>query len=172
MIMFALTLLDCSSKQENKPIDSVSNPSETSEVLGLRSIGDSLLVPSFEILIELDEKANHKMISQSETIIVSAELFGTPKDSVDSSLLTELGELYLATPTIELDKPGVAKFDNIRISKTSYEALADRDFIVLINVFSGRKSSNDNLLNCEMLQEPISKVAGKTHSLKGKLIYE
>lgn len=171
ILVLALIMLDCSSKQENKLTEKALSPN-TQGGVDFTAVGDSLVVPSFEIQIDLDEKANRKITSQNETIIISADFFGTPKDSIDSDVLTELGELYLATATIELAKPGTAKFDNIRISKIGYEALADKNFIVLINVFSGRKSSNDNLLSCEILQEPISKVVGKTHTLKGSLIYE
>lgn len=135
-------------------------------------VGDSLQVPTFEITIELDEKAEKKITDQHETIIVQANLFGTPKDSVDPKLVTEMGELFLALPRVEISKPGIAKFENVKISKKGYEALADKDFIILINVFSGRKSSSDNLLTCDILQEPMSNVIGKPHVLKGKLIYE
>jgi hypothetical protein len=83
-----------------------------------------------------------------------------------------LRELGLGAPEIELDKPGIAKFEKIKISKRAYQDLADKDFTVLINVASGRKSSGDNLLDCGIVQEPISKMVGKIHSLKGKLIRE
>lgn len=170
--ILTLILVCCSSKQEPKSPNLKLDSVEAINSVDFAIIGDSLQLPSFQIQIDLDEKAEQKIIDQKETIIIQADIFGTPKDSVDAELLTELGELYLATPRIEIDKPGIARFDKIRISRKSYDALSDRDFLVLINVFSGRKSSADNLLHCEILQKPISEVVGKTHTLKGKLISE
>ena len=133
--------------------------------------GDSLLLPTFEIEVTLSDSAKKKMTADGETIIVKAYLTGQPKDSVDIEL-TELGELFLGTPQIELDRPGIARFDKINISKKTYEALVDKDFEILINIYSGRRSSENNLLDAELLQGPASTVTGKRHILNAKLIRE
>ena len=72
---------------------------------------------------------------------------------------------------VELLDRRVAGFTNVRIAKEKYEQLVDKDFQVLINVFTGRRSFTGNLLNCDILKEGIESVKGKRHILKGKLIY-
>lgn len=51
-----------------------------------------------------------------------------------------------------------------------FDQLSDKNFEILINVFSGRRSSQFNLINCDILQEPIFDVMNKRHILTGKLL--
>ena len=83
-----------------------------------------------------------------------------------------MGEINLGSPHVELTQPGTAKFKGVRVSKAAYSLLKDKDFQVLINVFSGRKSSELNLIECDILQEPVTVVNATKHVLKGKLIGE
>jgi hypothetical protein len=133
--------------------------------------GDSIVFPGFEIEVALSEQARRSLSQANETIIVQAYLSGVPEDSTNVEL-NEMDQLDLGSPRVEIYQPGVAKFGQIIISKKKFEALKDKDFEVLINVFSGRKSSELNLIEVEVLQEPLSKVQGKRHLLKGKLISE
>ncbi len=168
-------IVSCSPKGENKEVSADSNPSDNSKtdlVEGFILDGDSILLPSFEIQIELSKKAAKKISKDNETIIVQAYLSGTPKDSVTSDLIDEMGEVNLGSPHVELTQPGTAKFRGVRVSKAAYSLLKDKDFQVLINVFSGRKSSELNLIECDILQEPVTVVKATKHVLKGKLIGE
>jgi hypothetical protein len=155
-------------------IDSLNPKGETTSLHvtnEMVEIGDSLLLPTFEIQVTLSDSAQKKMTDDHESIIVKVYLSGQPKDSADVEL-TELGELFLGTPQIELNKPGIARFDKINISKKAYESLVDKDFEILINIYSGRRSSENNILDAELLQGPVSDVTGKRHVLNAKLIRE
>lgn len=102
---------------------------------------------------------------------MKAYLSGQPKDSAAIEV-SEMGLLFLAEAQVELEGAGVARFDKVKLSKEAYEALADKDFEVLINIYSGRRSSEYNILNADLLQEPISRVTGERHALHAKLIGE
>jgi hypothetical protein len=173
----------CTSKTETQDksatrletgVDSLNPKNKTTihqETAKMVEMGDSLRLPTFEIEVTLSDSAQKKMALNHETIIVKAYLSGQPKDSADVQL-TELGELFLGTPQIELEKPGIARFDKVIISKKAYESLVDKNFEILINIFSGRRSSENNLLDAELLQGPVSDVVGKRHVLNVKLIRE
>jgi len=77
----------------------------------------------------------------------------------------------IAGKDIEIKNGGIAKFENIRFPKPLYDSLSDKDIQLLINVFSGRHSSPDNLLDCGIIQEKMSKVKGKIFTIDCKLIY-
>ena len=64
-----------------------------------------------------------------------------------------------------------ARIDNLKYPREIFDQLADKDVDLSVNVFSGRKSSPDNLLDCEGLFDKVSKVANNRFTLKGKLIY-
>lgn len=132
-------------------------------------VGDSAAIPSFEIQVELSEKAEKKLKEKKESIIVAAYFSGIPKDTTK---YMEDGEYAVGTHTMELTDSRTAKFEKIKISKQVYETLADKDIQVLINIYSGRRSSKMNLLNCDILQKPISQVKDQKFVLKGKLIGE
>lgn len=137
----------------------------------IKLIGDSVEITPFEIEISLSDKAEEKLKKAKETIIVAAYFSGMPKDTTLTSL-TENGEWGLGSREIELHNERSVKFEQIRFSRSLYDSVAPKSMNVLINVFSGRRSTNVNLLSCDILQDSITAVAGKKILLKGKLIAE
>jgi len=133
--------------------------------------GDSVLLPPFEIEVSLSTRANAQLLRDKESIIVAAWFSGKPIDTT-SKEYAESGELFIKSWQVELDSNRVAKFEGIRFSKAAYDSLADKDIRVLVNVFSGRRSSPDNLLDCHILSDKMSAVNNRTFVLTGKLIGE
>ena len=177
--LFFLLAIDCNNtetaKQElqNDTVRSVLPPEEKPKTIAdaFVPVGDSLIVPPFEITVQLSETADKKIKEAKETIIVSAMFSGVPTDTTMKEYV-EWGEFSLGEKQLEMPAPGTVRFENAKIAKKDFEKLGSKDIQVLINVFSGRKSTGDNLLDCEILQEPISKVRQQNNVLKGKLIYE
>jgi hypothetical protein len=87
----------------------------------------------------------------------------------------QLKKLYCHLNPV-LDRVGLRlpmqDFKNVLVSKNAFDQLICKDFLVLINVYSGRKSSDLNLISCNILQKDISQVKSRNHILKGKLIEE
>lgn len=135
-----------------------------------KSDGDSLIIPSFEIDVHLSRNAKAKLSKDNETMIVSASFMGVPKDTT-SAAYRNSSEMGIAGKDVEIRNGGIAKFENIKFSKALYDSLSDKDIQLLINVFSGRRSSTDNLLNCGIIQEKMSEIRGKKFTIDCKLIY-
>ena len=133
--------------------------------------GDSVIIPGFIINLHLSDAAERKLKQDRESVIVQAYFSGEPKDTTSEDYL-ENGELNVGSYRIELLNNRTARFNDVEIAKTSYDALKDKNFEVLINVFSGRHSSDLNILDCDILQNKILSVAGKKSTLNGKLIGE
>lgn len=131
--------------------------------------GDSLLIPSFEIEVSLSPKAKDKILKNKETIIVAVYLDGIPKDTSQANL-AEDGTFYVGNAQKEISYGQVAKFDDIKISKKIYDQLADKDPNLLVNVYTGRKSSENNLIFGDLLSEKLSKVINRRFILNQKLI--
>jgi hypothetical protein len=173
-----LLFFSCGNKN-NKQQDLVKDTTVTDHTIVADSLpslgyfkldGDSLVIPSFEIEISLSPKARDRMVSKNETIIVNATFTGEPKDraGVEQS---EDGQFYLGSVDKEIHYGEPVKFENIKFARKRYELLANKDIDMLINVYTGRHSSEDNLIDCEILSEKMSKVMGRKFMLKGKLIY-
>ena len=131
---------------------------------------DSITILPFEIQVSLSPKAEERITKSKETIIIDVFFTGTPKDSFHAKL-EEDGSFYVASAKKEIFYGQTAKFDNITFSKQIYDQLADKNIDLGVNVYSGRKSSGDNLLNCESLFDKLSNVVNKKFTLKGKLVF-
>jgi hypothetical protein len=129
---------------------------------------DSITVLPFEIDVSLSPKAKKKIISSNETMIINVSLSGIPKDE---KLYSEDGQFYVASSEKEITYGQLAKFDNIKFSRKVYDQLTGKDVEVTAFVYSGRKSSKDNLLTGDLLSGRISDVVNKKFTLKCKLIY-
>jgi hypothetical protein len=134
-------------------------------------VGDSVVIPTFEIEIQLDESAEKKIQSENESIIVQAYFSGIPKDTTIEEY-SEWDKLKIGSYRIELYDTRVALFENVKLPRKVLNELQDTNFEILINVFTGRKSSMYNLISCISLQEGIESLKGKRHIIKGKLIPE
>lgn len=132
---------------------------------------DSAVLPGFEILVELSKRAEDTLKALHESVIVKAYFSGIPKDTT-SEEYQEMGQVGIGDYEIELKEDRIARFARIALLRKDIESLKDRNFEVLINVFSGRRATDINLLNVDILQEGIDSIAGKQFILKGKLIGE
>lgn len=132
---------------------------------------DYVKLPTFEIELDLSSKAEKQLHRKNETIIVQAYFRGVPKDKTNEEF-REWGKIEITQYRIELESERIACFSDVRISKSTMDELESENVEVLINVFSGRKSSPYNILDVNILQEPINEIKGKKHTLIGKLLEE
>ena len=132
--------------------------------------GDSVLIPDFEIEVSLSPNAEKKLKEDNETVIVSAMFSGTPKDSLSDEY--QFMGISVKNYNIELTTQRIARFEKIKFHSSILNKLSDTDIFLLINVFSGRRSSENNILDVEILEDKMSEVKGNKYVLKGKLIGE
>jgi hypothetical protein len=168
-----LGIVSCStpSSQEQIAHDSteVSSLAGASALDYFTSQGDSLIIPPFEIEVELSVRANTKMTVDKETIIVSATFMGIPNDT-SSEASRQDGEITLRQHAVELTASRVARFENLKLSKKAYNSLANKDIRLLINVFSGRKKTRDNVLDCGIFEAKMSEIINKRSTIQCSLI--
>jgi phosphoenolpyruvate synthase/pyruvate phosphate dikinase len=166
--LLVLTSCDFSKKESQK------NP-EIIEFEKTKTSKDSLKVEAFEIELNLSEKAEKKLKDANETVIIQVEFVGYPEKKISENkkyeIYDENGQLTLGSKKVELKTERNVKFDNCKISKKLLELLKDKTYDVRITTFSGRKSSEDNLLDCDFLQDDIQNVKNKKLVINGKLIY-
>lgn len=152
---------------ENESSDTVNLA--TKPTLDMKSV-DSITLPPFEVEIQLSDKAEKKITEDDESIIISVEYFGIPKDTTIKEYI-DWGKLFIGSKRYELFGTRKIKIDDIRVADEDINILKSKNLEILINVFTGRRSSNDNLLACEILHEYIDDIKNQKHILEGKLIY-
>jgi hypothetical protein len=131
-------------------------------------------VPTFEINVDLNEKAEREMRERSETIHISLWLYGIPrKDSgIKHDEMDKAMGLVLGFFEKEINEEGVVRFEGLNIPESLYNALEDKNYLVSTGIRSGWKSSKFDLLDCKTFEKPISEVVGKQHTIKCKLIHD
>ena len=170
LLLLIFTLISCNkSKKENQ------KTIEKNKIEITKSDKDSIIVPTFEIQLNLTQKAEKKLKDQNETVIIDVEFIGEPNKRITETkkfeIYDENGDLTIGSKRVELEKERTIKFENCKVSKSLLELLKNKTYEVRINVFSGRKSSEDNLIDCDFLQENIELIKNKRIILNGKLIY-
>ncbi|CCH02305.1 hypothetical protein FAES_4306 [Fibrella aestuarina BUZ 2] len=172
LFAIALFVAACSSRTErnNTATDSPKTTAIASDIGYYQLDGDSVVIPRVTIALQLSPKAEAKLKADKETVIVAAFFSGTPKDTTSQEFL-ESGEVGVKDQKIELTTARVATFENLKFARKDYDALADKDIRLLVNVYSGRRSSPDNLLDCGIVEGPMSDLRGKRLPITGKLIY-
>jgi len=132
--------------------------------------GDSIVIPTFEIEVSNSSRVNKTLAGRKETIIVSAMFNGEPLSDQDRD---EIGMMPVLDKNIELaGNNRIARFEGLRFSRKHLDKLADKDINLLINVYSGRKSSDDNLLDCGFMEMKASRFGNKRFVVGCKLIGE
>ncbi len=173
ILLLIVFFISCSPGAGNHPGITTDSPHQATAVAAdyLQIQNDSVLLPPFQIEVSLSPAANDHLQRNKESIIVAAWFSGEPKDT-SSREYAESGEIFITSSQIILDSGRIARFAGLHFSKMLYDSLANKDVRVLVNVFSGRKSSPDNLLDCNILSDKMSAVKNRKITLTGKLIAE
>lgn len=134
--------------------------------------GNNMVIFPFEIEVSNSAKADKLLTGKKETLIVSAHFWGVPKDPKEKEK-GEDGMVNFVNKDIELSgNDRLARFEGLTFNKSLLSKVEDKDIFLLINVYSGRKSSQDNLLTCGILDTKVSQVVNKRFVLGCKLIEE
>lgn len=114
---------------------------------------------SFNINVTLSAKAAAKLAAKKEGIVVFATYYGDPKKGAEKHT-NEVGQISVSTADESLEisgKGGVAHISGIQIDPKSLDWVAGQ-VKVNVNVASARKSSSDNLLDCDFIDGPVATV--------------
>ena len=126
---------------------------------------------NYRVEVTLSPAAQAKLAKDKETIIIAADYFGTPTAAATKQA-DEVGQIDLGKAQHELAQAGAADFDPTGFQGDRLGLIEDAPQ-VNINVWSGRHSSSDNLLDCEFFQDTLAVAAAKSPiKLHCKLIGE
>jgi hypothetical protein len=128
--------------------------------------------PGFTVNLTYSAQALKTLRDKKETVIVSVEINGYPKVGSPKKYFDMEGGLEFANRTLEVQPGQPVVFDKFDLN-SSLLSFVDADGPqVQINVYSGRKSSEWNLLDCGAPSGPIKDFSGKTITVACKMIGE
>jgi hypothetical protein len=106
-----------------------------------------------------------------ETIAVSATFDGDPLPG-QGRYNPPNRDVFLGWEERLVDDNNVATFDHTRVPLADYNRLSDNNYFVTVNVYSARKVTRDNLLDCGVPIDRIEMFRGKTVVVECRLIGE
>ena len=127
----------------------------------------------FSVRVTYSQKASETLAAKSETVIVAGYLYGFPKKGTPKKYIDHMGQIGIGDDVHQEIIPGaVATFGAIKLDQAMLQWLDSQGPQILINVYSGRKSTPNNLLDCGIYEGPLAAVQGQTVPISCKLIGE
>jgi hypothetical protein len=127
--------------------------------------------PGYSVSVTLSDKARKLLTDHKETIIVASYFTGSPKPGTPRKY-SEMGEVALGHVDVEIQPGGIAKFGPVKLNQAMLSYVDRNGPQLLINVYSARKSSRDNLLDCGIYEGALEPIESKTIPIACKLIGE
>ncbi|PLP57552.1 hypothetical protein CYK37_20750 [Mesorhizobium loti] len=126
---------------------------------------------AFDIEISLSAKAAAELKAKNESITALASYYGEPHKGAERHA-NEMGMIDLGTETIE--QSGVAGPVHVSGHTVSAERLQwiQGPVKVNVNLFSSRKASDDNILNCDFIDGDVKAAVKAPVTLHCSLIAE
>lgn len=127
----------------------------------------------FDVNVTLSRKAAAKLAAEREAIVVLASYYGDPKRSAEKHA-DEVGRIDLTLQDEQVEIPGTGGGAHISGAKVDTQRLdwLAGPVMVNVNVVSARKSSSDNLLDCDFIDGPLTAVRKAPVTLHCYLIDE
>jgi hypothetical protein len=129
-------------------------------------------VPGFTVTITYSQKAMATLVSGKETVIVVGYLYGFPKQGTPRKYVDEVGQVDMGEVKDEIAPGAAAAFDRIKLDSAMVKWFDSQGLQLLINVYSGRKSSPNNLLDCGIYEGALKAVQDQSIPISCKLIGE
>lgn len=127
----------------------------------------------FSVDVQLSEAARKKLIDSKETIVVTLDFAGHPKQGTEARYLDiKSGDVDLGRVEQEIHPGETARFNELKLNPDALTLIDAHGPNILISVVSGRKSSKDNLLDCEVYDGSLDSVQGRTIEIPCQLIGE
>jgi hypothetical protein len=126
----------------------------------------------FAVTVQLTPEAERRLLELRETTVVIAYFEGQPRPSVEDRELNSEGIIELGSTRVEMDGAGTVRLGVIPLSPRQKVLLATEDYAVLVNVTSGRRTDEKNLLNCGSILEKKNQLLGGHRTVVCSLIRE
>jgi hypothetical protein len=127
----------------------------------------------FNVNVQLSEAASKKLVDQKDTIIVDGSFKGHPKQGTEAQYLDiKSGDVILGDVKQEIRPGETATFDRLNLNPDALSRIDSQGPHILMDVYSGRRSSKDNLLSCDDYDGSFESIRGRTIVIRCQLIEE
>jgi len=172
-LLLTIALATGCARREEAAEDSATTEPVPNETAADRSVAEApapKIVAGVDVEIALSPAAEAELKKRSETIVVEATYAGDP--TAESSTQTdEFGLVQLGSESRELSSPGKLRFDEGIIDKSRLSMISGQPQL-LINVRSGKKSVQNNLLACPLFWNSVAAASRSVVRIDCQLLSE
>ncbi len=129
-------------------------------------------VPGFTVTVTYSQKAMAMLLAGKETVIVVGYLYGFPIQGTPKQDVDHVGQIDMGEVKKEIAPGATATFDRVKLNQPMMKWMDSQGPQLLINVYSGRKSSPNNLLDCGIYEGALKAIQGQIVPIACKLIGE
>jgi hypothetical protein len=126
---------------------------------------------AFDVQLTLTPRAAEKLKGSNERVIVAGMYWGVPKAAAQATA-DEMGQIPLGEDFVEVSPENAA----VTVPAANFEPdqLTNVEGAphVLVNVYSARKTHEDNLLNCGIYEGPVSMAQKQPVDIQCDLIFD
>ena len=127
----------------------------------------------FSVKVQLSDAATKKLIDSKETIIIAGDFTGHPKQGTQTRYLDiKSGDVVLGGVKQEIRPGQTAIFDQPNLNPDALAQIDSQSPHILMDVYSGRRSSKNNLLGCDVYDGSFESIRGRTIVIRCQLIEE
>jgi hypothetical protein len=127
----------------------------------------------FTVKVTYSQKASDTLAAKKETVVVAGYLYGFPKPGTPKKYVDKMGQVGIGDDIHqEIALGTIATFGAVQLDQAMLKWLDNQGPQILINVYSGRKSSPNNLLDCGIYEGSLAAVQGQSIPIACKLIGE
>ena len=127
---------------------------------------------NFTVKVTYSQKAMDTLVAGKETVIVAGYLTASPITGTPKQYVDRMGEIGLGEVDREIAPGAIATFSDVKPTPAMMKWVDSQGPQLLINVYSGRKSSPNNLLDCGIYEGSIAAIQGQSIPISCKLIGE
>lgn len=157
-------------------VDTLTDTTVASIVPDTLKLEDSLLVPAFDLKLDLSSNAKYLLTTGEEGLLVDVSCFGVPKADLNlegkSYYNEEEALIYVSQGVFkyQVNEAGKMTIEGLKMERTAFEQLADPNYQVNINVYGARKSSPNNVFRADAVEHPIKTLTSKETLLEVDLL--
>lgn len=127
--------------------------------------------PHFTVTVSLSDAARAKLAAAHEGIVVAAYYAGEPTKAAMKK--AEMGEIQLGSEEVRIGGAGGdAVFTGAKFQANRTNLIKPGTAKILINVYTARLSSQNNLISCDLFEDTVTVAEAKPIPIACKLIGE